>query len=82
MASQQHSEETQSKQRTTGKREETECTECHAKENDLLRDAIEEIRERSDDVKTLVAEYVKDKPFKALGIALVTGMALTFLLKR
>jgi ElaB/YqjD/DUF883 family membrane-anchored ribosome-binding protein len=79
----QHSDELKNKQKAAEKSEAAECHECHhAKGSDMLREAMEEIKERSDDVKTLVVEYVRDKPFKALGIALATGMALTFFLKR
>lgn len=53
-----------------------------SKANDILRETLEEFKERGDDVKTLVTEYIHDKPFKALGIALVTGMALAFFMKR
>lgn len=77
MANQQHTGHTQSKKRATGNGQ----TDLH-RSHDLLRDTIEEFRERGDDVKTLVGEYVKEKPVKALGIALVTGMALALLLKR
>ncbi|MBA2654736.1 MAG: hypothetical protein H0U71_06685 [Gammaproteobacteria bacterium] len=49
---------------------------------DILRDTIEEFKERSEDAKTLVTEYVKDKPFRALGIAAAAGVVLALLMKR
>lgn len=79
MASQQTLGETPSKKQEASHNGEAEM---HSKSNDLLRDTLEEFRERGDDVKTLMKEYVKEKPMKALGIALFTGMALAFFLKR
>lgn len=56
--------------------------EAHMRTNEILRETIEEFKERSDDLKTLVTEYVQEKPLKALGIALVSGIALALFLKR
>jgi ElaB/YqjD/DUF883 family membrane-anchored ribosome-binding protein len=50
--------------------------------SDLLHDTIEEFRERSEDIRTLVSEYVREKPVKALGISLLVGMALALFMKR
>lgn len=49
---------------------------------DLLHNTIDEVKERSEDIKILVEEYVKSKPFKSLGIAVMSGVALALLLKR
>lgn len=50
--------------------------------SDAIKETINEIRDRSDDVKATVKEYVNEKPFKALGIAALSGMALALLLRR
>jgi ElaB/YqjD/DUF883 family membrane-anchored ribosome-binding protein len=50
--------------------------------NELLQDTIAELKDRGDDAKAVVQEYVHQKPFKALGIAVATGIALALLLKR
>lgn len=50
--------------------------------NEALRETLDEFRDRSDDIKATVKEYVQQKPLKALGIAALSGMVLTFLLKR
>lgn len=80
MASQNQTHQSQSR-RSTREREHNGETELH-QASELFRDTIEEIRERSDDVKATVQEYVHQKPFKALAIAVASGMALALLLKR
>ena len=50
--------------------------------NDILRETIQEFKERGDDLRTLASEYVKEKPVRALSIALLTGMALALIIRR
>lgn len=50
--------------------------------SELLHETINEFKERTDDIKTVVSEYVKEKPFKALGITLAAGVVLALFLKR
>jgi ElaB/YqjD/DUF883 family membrane-anchored ribosome-binding protein len=50
--------------------------------SDVLKDTFNELKERSDDVKATVKEYVHQKPFKALGIAMLSGMAIALLMRR
>jgi ElaB/YqjD/DUF883 family membrane-anchored ribosome-binding protein len=52
------------------------------KASEALKGTIDEIRERSDDVKETIQEYVQQKPLKALGIAVLSGMALALLMRR
>jgi ElaB/YqjD/DUF883 family membrane-anchored ribosome-binding protein len=63
---------------------EAQLRESHLRErsSDFLKDTIDEFKERGDDLRTLVSEYAKEKPFKALGIALLTGMVLAIVMKR
>lgn len=49
---------------------------------DIWRETLEEFKERSDDIRTLVTTYVKENPYRALGIALLSGVAITFFLTR
>lgn len=49
---------------------------------ELLQHALEEVRSRSEDVRGQVSEYVREKPFKALGIAVAVGAVLALILKR
>lgn len=50
--------------------------------SDILGETLQEFKERGDDVRTLVTEYVREKPFKSLGIALLTGVALAVFMRR
>lgn len=59
-----------------------DASEIRERSSDVLRETINEFKEHGEDVKTLVTEYVKDKPLKALGIAVVTGMALALFMRR
>lgn len=56
--------------------------ELSQKATEALRETIHDLRERSDDVKATVQEYVHQKPFKALGIAALAGMALALIIRR
>jgi ElaB/YqjD/DUF883 family membrane-anchored ribosome-binding protein len=56
--------------------------ELKSKAEDLLHDTIHEFKEKSEDVKGVVEEYVKQKPMKSIGIALLTGVALSLFLRR
>jgi|688.fasta_scaffold735956_3 ElaB/YqjD/DUF883 family membrane-anchored ribosome-binding protein len=49
---------------------------------DILRETLEEFKEHGEDVKSLVTDYIREKPFKSLGIALATGMALALFIRR
>lgn len=49
---------------------------------ETLQATLDELKGRSDDVKETVKEYVNEKPFKALGIAVLSGMALALLMRR
>ncbi len=62
--------------------EHSEERELKGKSNEILRDTLEEFKERGSDIKAIMTEYVQEKPFKALGIALLTGVALALILKR
>lgn len=50
--------------------------------NEILHETMEEFKEHRDDVKALISEYVQQKPFKSLGVAMLTGVALALVLKR
>lgn len=47
----------------------------------MLSDSYENLRSRSSDIQVNVAEYIAKKPFKSLGIALLSGVAIGFLLR-
>lgn len=49
---------------------------------DLLQHTLSEFKTRSEDIKSYVTEYVKEQPFKSLGIAVGIGAVLALLLKR
>lgn len=44
------------------------------KAGDLFTHSIKDIKHKSSDVKHQVKNYLYDKPFKSLGIAVLTGM--------
>jgi ElaB/YqjD/DUF883 family membrane-anchored ribosome-binding protein len=56
--------------------------ETEVKANDILHDTITEFKQHGDDLRVLLSEYIREKPLKSLGIALVTGMAIALFLKR
>lgn len=56
----------------------------HAKDRagQMLTDSYENIKSKSYDLQDNAALYVADKPFKSLGIALLSGIVIGFLLRK
>lgn len=52
------------------------------KANDLLYDSVEGIKEHTNDIKESVIDYATEKPLQSLGIALLAGIAIGFLLRK
>ena len=49
---------------------------------EILINSVDNVKEQSTVVKDNMADYVAEKPFKSLGIALAVGVALGFLLRK
>ena len=49
--------------------------------NQLLSDSLENVKDKSSDMKKGVEHYTAEKPFKSLGIALATGLIAGLLLR-
>lgn len=49
---------------------------------DAFTDTLESAREKSADLQVSVANYVGEKPFKALGIAMLSGYVLAVAMRR
>lgn len=56
----------------------------HAKDkaNEALYDSIDTIKYKSMDAQEAVETYVTEKPLKAVGIALLTGVVVGYLLRK
>ena len=52
------------------------------KAGEMLYDSMDDIKEHSSEMKDTLANYAAEKPFKTLGIAVLVGVALGFLLKK
>jgi len=52
------------------------------KAGEIFSDSLNNVKEQSTAIKEGVSDYAATKPFKALGIALLTGITLGFLLRR
>lgn len=52
------------------------------KASDIYTDSIDDIKEKTASVESHVAEYVAEKPFKSLGVALLAGIAIGFILRK
>jgi len=48
----------------------------------MLRQSLDEIRRRSENAQDRISTYTAKKPLKSLGIAVLVGIAVGFLLKR
>lgn len=49
---------------------------------EMLSDSVANMRERSADIKENVEDYVANKPYKALGIAMAAGLIMGFLMRK
>lgn len=48
----------------------------------MISDSYADIRDRSLDMQDNVANYVGEKPFKSLGLAVLSGIILGFLIRK
>lgn len=48
----------------------------------VLSQSINDVKTKSTDISDTVVDYVTEKPYKALGIALLSGLVLGFWLRR
>jgi len=52
------------------------------KAGEILNSSMDDIKEHSSEMKDSLADYTAEKPFKTLGIALLVGVALGYILKK
>lgn len=48
--------------------------------NEILNESLNSVRERTADVKDTTAEYVAEKPFKSMGLAMLAGAVIGYFL--
>jgi len=53
----------------------------HGKAKEMWSDSIENVKEKSTDAKETVSDYILNKPIKSVGIALLSGLVMGFLLR-
>ena len=49
---------------------------------DFIADSMQDMKSKSTDFKDNLENYITEKPFKSIGIALLTGMVFGFLWRR
>lgn len=49
---------------------------------EMLSQSLDDVKERSAAIQGNVSEYVADRPFKSIGLALLTGLLLGFFIRR
>jgi len=52
------------------------------KASEALYDSVTDVKEKTELAKDTVAEYTAEKPFKSLGIALLIGIGIGYLIKK
>jgi ElaB/YqjD/DUF883 family membrane-anchored ribosome-binding protein len=52
------------------------------KTNQMFTDSIDNIKDQASSTKDYVEEIIDEKPFKAVGISLLVGMAIGYFLKK
>ncbi len=58
------------------------ASDVKGKTNELLSQSADALRERSQQACENVADYTSSQPFKALGIALLSGIVIGYLLHK
>ena len=58
------------------------ASDVKGKAGEMINESVENVREKTDLVKNTVADYTAERPFKSLGIALVVGIGIGFLIKK
>ena len=49
---------------------------------EILSDSLDSVKNKSNELQGNVANYAADKPFKALGLAAIIGLAMGYLLRK
>lgn len=52
------------------------------KATEILNESVENVKQKSEDLQGTVADYVAEKPFKSLGIAILSGIIIGYLLHK
>lgn len=52
------------------------------KAGEILTDSVNNVKHRSSQMRNGVVGYTKEKPFKALGFAVLAGIAIGWLIKK
>lgn len=52
------------------------------KTNQLVSQSLDNVREKSSDIQENIADYVAEKPFKSLGMAILTGIVIGYFLHK
>lgn len=55
---------------------------ARGKASSLITESIENAKDKSDELQENVMDYVADKPFKSLGLALLAGMIVGYFLHK
>lgn len=53
-----------------------------ARAGELFADSIDEMKSNTEDLQDYIAKYTAERPFKSLGIALLVGMALGYIMRK
>lgn len=52
------------------------------KAGEIINESLDSVKEKSELLQENLAQYTSERPIKSLGIALIAGVALGFLLRR
>lgn len=75
-------EKVKNKVRETGQAFSQAARDAKDKAQTMVKQGVEEVRTKSNDLQEVVAAYVQENPVKALGFGVLAGMVLALLLRR
>ncbi len=52
------------------------------KATDFLYESVDDVKDKTTEVKDNLAKYTAKKPFKSLGIAMLVGMGIGYILRK
>ena len=58
------------------------ASDVRGKTNEMLTQSVEDLKAKSAQMTDGLSEYVAEKPFKSLGVALLAGFVIGFLIRK
>jgi len=58
------------------------ATDVRGKAGEMIQDSVQNVTDKADEARESVVHYTTKNPFKSLGIALLVGVSIGFLMRK